>query len=80
MQQNYDEYDYDSTFDVSSTTGPLKYKTPASCCIQESGYQNNTCDKYYENGCTTYVRDFISETTLIVASVLLAIGVLQVRY
>lgn len=84
MNQDYnDGFDnhilsYNET-DAASTLEPLKYKTPASCCTEQSSYQNNTCDILYEKGCTMYVVDFISETILIVATVLLAIGVLQVR-
>lgn len=81
---NNDEIDYDDTTPFvttdASTTMSLKYKTPASCCTQDSSYKNNTCDNYYQEGCTMHVTDFISETMLIVATLLLAIGVLQVRY
>lgn len=85
MNQDYnDGFDmhilsYNAT-DIVSTTEPLKFKTPASCCTEKSSYQNNTCDSLYEKGCTMFVVDFISETILIVATVLLAIGVLQVRF
>lgn len=75
------------TTSIKETTDVLKYKTPASCCTHNrndwtSGirYQNHTCDNYYEKGCAMYVKDFISEIILIASSVLLAIGVLQVRY
>ncbi len=44
------------------------------------GDENKACTDYYKKGCTMAVTDLVSETVLIVASVLLAIGVLQVRF
>lgn len=63
-----------------STEEPIKYKTPESCCTSGSNYENKTCDNYYPDGCTTYVSDFVSEMFLIIGTVLLAIGVVQVWF
>lgn len=83
MRQNYD---YEEALlgvtdedDALSATQSTKYRLPNSCCIPFSGYENNTCIKYYESGCTSHMLDFVSETILIVASILLATAVLQVR-
>lgn len=64
----------------SMSTEPKKGQTPASCCdpSKNNGYENNTCDQYYQNGCTVDVSNLAAETVLIVASVLLTIGALQV--
>jgi len=63
----------------SMSTEPSKYQTPASCCdLRNSGYEDNTCDKYYQKGCSLDVSDLAAETVLIVASVLLAIGAFQI--
>lgn len=75
---NYFTYDpYAFATGSGSTTDSTKFKTPSSCC-KDSGYQNNTCDKYYEKGCIMDVSDVASETVLIIASVLLAIGAFQI--
>lgn len=65
----------------SSPISPSKsvtFRTPASCCTENSTYQNNACASYYEHGCTIYVREIITETILIIGTVALVIGAVQV--
>lgn len=82
MYQDYGNFEFDKlSYVTDAVTGlQLKYKLPASCCTRDSSYQNKTCDKYYESGCTGYVKEFIAEIILIAASVTLIIGILQVRH
>ncbi|XP_037037344.1 tetraspanin-33-like [Bradysia coprophila] len=72
-------YGYSSYYASSTTEStPLSYRMPSSCCVDESNYNNLSCDKYYQNGCTIHVREMISATTMIVGSVALVIAVFEV--
>ncbi|KAJ6634062.1 Tetraspanin-6 [Pseudolycoriella hygida] len=72
-KKSYYYYDRSTT---TTTTLPTPL-LPSSCCTRGSNYNDLTCDNYYRNGCTIHIREFFSETVMIVGSVALAISVLE---
>lgn len=58
---------------------PKKYKTPISCCVEKSNYQDFTCDKYYQSGCAIEIRETVLQSILIIGCAALVIAVGQVN-
>ncbi|XP_037025837.1 CD63 antigen-like [Bradysia coprophila] len=50
---------------------------PASCCFPDSDYTNFRCDKYYPNGCSTFVQDILSTNVMIASFLALGMALLD---
>jgi len=78
----HDGFDFHTYSYLTSTVPGIindtQYKTPKSCCTENSFYQNMKCDEYYEKGCTLYKYDIITGIILIIGSVLLTIGAVHI--
>lgn len=69
--------DENSTWALNETNDSTN-AMPASCCTRDSDYKNNRCEKYYINGCSASVQEFLSANVMVASFLALGMALFDV--